>query len=286
MGGGRNASGLSCRAAVPVLRTRFAGIIAGQSLPYIFPRRVVSLLSEGLRRTNDSTHVVEEQAAAGNPTALAADVARLRTLKTRQHPEIVALCDEYLKEKAAKAMTEEERITARAALDAYREGIFPAYQTAINIYLRKFGAGFRIDKVSSANTRGGSSCTYDMVINDVPIAGGNPPPGNPSFRNTLSSGDRNTLALAFSFASLDQDRGLASKAVVIDDPLTSPDEHRSLTTVQEVRALAEKAGQVIVLSHSQRFLCQIWEGADRDARASMEIVREGAGSTIRGCHSR
>jgi wobble nucleotide-excising tRNase len=90
------------------------------------------------------------------------------------------------------------------------------------------------------------------------------------------------LALAFFFASLDQDPGLASKVVVIDDPITSLDEHRSLTTVQEVRALAEKAGQVIVLSHSKGFLCEIWEGADRNLRASLEIAREGAGSTIRG----
>jgi hypothetical protein len=42
-----------------------------------------------------------------------------------------------------------------------------------------------------------------LAINDtpVPIGGGTPEEGKPSFRNTLSSGDRNTLALAFFFAS-------------------------------------------------------------------------------------
>ncbi len=48
----------------------------------------------------------------------------------------------------------------------------------------------------------------------------------PSFHNTLSAGDRNTLALAFFFASLDRDPSLADKIVVIDDPMTSLDEHR------------------------------------------------------------
>jgi wobble nucleotide-excising tRNase len=103
----------------------------------------------------------------------------------------------------------------------------------------------------------------------------------PSFRNTLSAGDRNTLALAFFFASLDQDPALADKIVIIDDPITSLDEHRSLTTVQEMRRLAERTAQVFVLSHTKSFLCRVWEGADRDQRTALELARDGAGSTIR-----
>lgn len=51
----------------------------------------------------------------------------------------------------------------------------------------------------------------------------------------MSAGDRNTLAIVFFFASLDQDDQIAQKIVIIDDPMTSLDEHRSLTTVQEMR---------------------------------------------------
>jgi len=122
-----------------------------------------------------------------------------------------------------------------------------------------------------------------VVINNtaVPIAGGTPAAGGPSFRTALSAGDRNTLALAFFFASLDQRRDLADHVVVIDDPISSLDEHRELTTVQEVRRLTERAGQVIVLSHSKPFLCRLWEGADRAARAALEVSRDGAGSTLR-----
>jgi Uncharacterized protein conserved in bacteria len=100
-------------------------------------------------------------------------------------------------------------------------------------------------------------------------------------RHTLSAGDRNTLALAFFFASLDQDERLVNKVVVIDDPISSLDEHRALTTVQEVRHIAERAAQVIVLSHNRPFLCRLWEGADSTARAALEVVRDGAGSTLR-----
>ena len=148
--------------------------------------------------------------------------------------------------------------------------------------VHRFNAGFRLDRVEARDTGSGPTCNYNVVINDraVPIAGGTATPGEPSFRTTLSSGDRNTLALAFFFASLDQDAALDNKIVVIDDPITSLDDHRSLTTAQEVRALATRAQQVIVLSHDKRFLCRVWESVDRQACVALAVVRDANGSTI------
>jgi wobble nucleotide-excising tRNase len=184
-----------------------------------------------------------------------------------------------LDERVAKTQTEAQRDQAREALDQYRRLVFPAYEGAINEYLRKFGASFRLGGVASVNNRGGSACNYNVVINNVPIsisAG----EGGPSFRNTLSAGDRNTLALAFFFASLDSDPRLNQKIVVIDDPMTSLDEHRSLTTVQELRRLVNRVQQMVVLSHSKPFLCELWSGADRIARAAIRITRDGDGSGL------
>jgi wobble nucleotide-excising tRNase len=132
--------------------------------------------------------------------------------------------------------------------------------------------------VASVNNRGGSSASYNVLINNVPVA--LTADDGPSFRNTLSAGDRNTLALAFFFASLEQDPQLAQKIVVVDDPMTSLDEHRSLTTVQEMRRLEARVAQMIVLSHSKPFLCALWEGADTLTRSAMRIARQGAGSTL------
>jgi hypothetical protein len=153
----------------------------------------------------------------------------------------------------------------------------------VNLYLQRFVAGFRIDSITSSNTRDGPACSCNVVINNtqVPIAGGEVAPGEPSFRNTLSAGDRNTLALAFFFASVDQDPELANKVVVIDDPISSLDEHRALTTVQEMRRLGERVRQVIVLSHGKPFLCSLWEGADAGQRAALEVCRDGPGSSLR-----
>ena len=249
---------------------------------YETERDVVATLSTELQEANPRIQLVKDQIASADAGTLISDLARLRAVQARHTLEVSSRCDVYLAEKDAKSVTESEREQIKTDLGAHRDTAFPVYEAAINSYLEKFNAGFRLDSVSPADTRGGPTCTYSVVINSipVPVSGGVPSPGNPSFRNTLSSGDRNTLALAFFFASLDQDPNLGDKVVVIDDPASSLDEHRSVTTAQELRRLARRAKQVIVLSHTKAFLCRIWESSDRTARAGLQVGRDGVGSTI------
>lgn len=241
-------------------------------------RDAVAQVSTDLLALNPAIALVKEQAATANVSTLERDLARLQMTQARQNPPIADSCQAYLDEKAAKAATEALRGQARDALDNYRRDIFPTYEAAINDYLRRFNAGFRLGSVDSVNNRGGSSATYNVVINNIPVA--LTAQTGPSFRNTLSAGDRNTLALAFFFAPLDQDVNIAQKIVVIDDPMTSLDEHRALTTVQELRALQARIDQLVVLSHSKPFLCTMWEGADPNDRTALMLRRDGTGSTI------
>lgn len=274
---------LTAKQAAPLERQALNEHARGAIAAYHALRQGIAVLSDALIAANEGVRLVQEQAAGANPNTVARDLSQLKATKTRHSPEIAAACAGYLAEKEAKARTEGERGEAKAALDDYRTSAFPASQTAINIYLRRFNAGFRLDSVASTSTRGGPACTYNVVINDTPVSvgGGTPLEGEPSFRNTLSSGDRNTLALAFFFASLYQDPNIGSAVVVIDDPISSLDDHRSLATVQEVRQLAGRAGQVIMLSHDMRFLCRIWNGSDATGRLALEIARDGTGSTLR-----
>ena len=246
-------------------------------------RTALIATNQRLQEANQTIAAVKQRAAIANPAAIAAILSRLRATSARHTQATTALCDAYLAEVTAKAATEQQRDQARAALEQYRANAFPNCQAAINRYLTRFNAGFQLDGVIATNTRGGPTCTYNVVINNVPvtIAGGEPQPGNPSFRNTLSAGDRNALALAFFFASLELDpANLAGKIVVIDDPVSSLDDHRSLTTVQEIRRLAAQVSQVIVLSHTKPFLYTIWEGADTAIRVALQVTRDGNGSTI------
>ena len=273
---------LAGKQAAPLERMTLAQEARDAVAAYEAHRQEIAELSSALQRANAAIRVTKEQAAAGNPAAIAADLSRLKAVKARHSVTIAALCDNYLEEKAAKTATEQQRDQTRATLDQYRTAVFAGYETAVNLYLQRFNAGFRLDSVTYAQTRGGPACTYNVVINNTAVAvGATAPPGEPSFRNTLSSGDRNTLALTFFFASLDQDPSLGNKTVAIDDPISSLDDHRSLTTVQEIRRLAERAGQVVVLSHNRPFLCRIWEGTDHTIRAALQVARDGAGSTMR-----
>lgn len=126
-------------------------------------------MNASLAPVNESIAVVKETAATANVATLAADLARLKATEARHSATIAPLCKEYLAEKAEKKKTEGLRDKARAALDRYRTSVFPSYEAAINEYLRKFGAGFRLGAVTSVNNRGGSSCTYNVIIDSVPV---------------------------------------------------------------------------------------------------------------------
>jgi len=236
----------------------------------------ITACSDSLVACNAQIALVKERAATANVATLTSDLTRLKSTRARHSAAVTPHCAAYLTEKEAKIQTEGLRDQARVALNNYRQNIFPAYQVVINDYLSRFNAGFRLDQVDSVNTRGGSACSYSVLINNAAVP--QTAEVGPSFRNTLSAGDRNALALAFFFASLEQDQQLAQKIVVIDDPMTSLDEHRSLTTVQEMRRLLPRVAQVIVLSHSKPFLCNLWEGASTADRSAIRLVRAATGS--------
>ena len=271
---------LATKAAAPLERMELPAAARAAIAAYDAYRARAAELSQQLLVANRTINLVKERAAAGNVAARQVDLLRLQATKARQESHIAPLCDAYLTEKAAKSATEQQRDQARQALEQYRNNVFPNYQNAINQYLARFNAGFRLEQVQPTNTRGGSACSYSFRINNivVPVTA-DLGPGHHAFRNTLSAGDRNTLALAFFFACLDQDPNLTNKIVVIDDPVSSLDENRSLTTVQEIRRLLPRVAQVIILSHSKPFLCQTWESSDPMQRAALQVRRAGPTSS-------
>ncbi|MGH9637786.1 MAG: AAA family ATPase, partial [Candidatus Angelobacter sp.] len=269
---------LEAKQAAPLERRMLDAPALAALENYRQARARVAALSDTLIATNPAIAVTKERAQEANVAALTADLARLQATEARHSAAVSPLCEAYLHEKAAKAHTEALRAQARAALDNYRQNVFPAYEAAINTYLQRFNAGFRLTRVISVNTRAGSAATYAVVINDHEVALS--ADEGPSFRNTLSAGDRNSLALAFFFACLERDAQLANKIVVIDDPMTSLDENRALATIQEIRRLLGRVTQVIVLSHSKPFLMALWKDSPSNNRMAMRIGRAAAGSEI------
>jgi wobble nucleotide-excising tRNase len=244
--------------------------------------RTVAKLDFQLRKANAAIEDVKRQSGTANLGDLQGALSRLQAARERHLPETNNLCRAYLAAKEVKTAIEATRDQLKANLEDYRKTSFPRYQEGINKYLERFNAGFRIDGVTAADTRGGPTCNYEILINNtvVPVSRGADQKGEPSFCSTLSAGDRNTLALAFFFASLDEAPNLAETIVVIDDPISSLDDHRSLTTVQELRRVGDRVSQLIILSHNKPFLCRIYERIDPMLGTPIKLERIANGSTL------
>jgi len=156
-----------------------------------------------------------------------------------------------------------EKSAQRKTLKDYTEKVTAKLSSSINGYLDRLGAGFRID-YQQPNFRGSEpAAAYQILIRDTPISPRTDDISTPSFRNTLSTGDKSVLALALFLATVSADPRLADMIVVLDDPFTSMDDFRRRFTANEINKLTDKAEQVIVLSHEKGFLRLLWEKIDR-----------------------
>jgi wobble nucleotide-excising tRNase len=220
--------------------------------------------------------VAATKAATGAADAQAeeATLAKLKLTRTRHLPDVVTLCVAYNARIDEKADVDRRKEDVRQQLEAHTNNIVRPYENRINELLGNFNAGFTISQTRHAFPGGIATSSYRLVINNVNVDLGDGRTGHdqPSFKNTLSAGDRSTLALAFFLAHLEHDPNRAQKIVVFDDPFSSQDAFRRRQTVHEIMAVARDCAQVIVLSHDATFLKQVWDKAPHDSRVAVGIA--------------
>ena len=237
---------------------------------------VVIAISNGVLEYNAKIGELKSKIESSNIQSIEKDLARLEVRKKRFEPSMDKKCKDYLLENGKMKTLENEKKQAQRELDEYQEDIFSKHEEIINMYLSKFGVGFRITSIKSKNDAGGYSVQYSIEIDKKEISL-NAKEG-PSFSNTLSAGDRSTLAFAFFLASIDHEDNLGKKIIIIDDPVTSLDGHRIEMTSECIKDLAEHANQVIVLSHSRSFLHKLWMKSKKACRntvfSALQISRK------------
>lgn len=221
--------------------------------------------------------IIEAKRSAADASALTDaqnELAFLEAIRARHEPAVKELCDAHQELVLEKEEIDARRTEVRSQLNEHTEAVLKPYQNRINSLLDRFNAGFTIADTSHAYPGGIASSSYQLVINDTPVDIGNAKTAldQPSFKNTLSAGDRTTLALAFFFAHLDADPTLAGKVVVFDDPFTSQDNFRRGQTAHAIMRLASRCRQLIVLSHDATFLKQLWDKAAPSERVSLVIA--------------
>jgi len=184
------------------------------------------------------------------------ELLHLRATKARHTAEATKICNEYSEAVMQKNELEAEKEAVREKLDEHTKAVINIYEQTINKLLRDFQAGFRITGTKHAYPGGVPSSSFQILINDVTVNLGDAKTAlkEPSFRNTLSAGDKSTLALAFFLAELEHDPNKANRIVIFDDPFNSQDSFRREHTVQQIRKCGEACSQVIVLSHDRTFL--------------------------------
>ncbi len=240
-------------------------------------------VNDAIRAVNTLISAKKTEADKVNVTAAEAELMRRQAIKNRHTEPVATLCATHCGLVSAKAAIDKRKEAARDKLDAHTKGVVKPYEQRINDLLGDFNAGFIITETKHSYLGGSPTSSYQLVINEIAVDVGNDktPTDQPSFKNTLSSGDRTTLALAFFLAHLERDHALTNKIAIFDDPFNSQDAFRRRQTIHEIVKVGVKCAQVVVLSHDATFLKQVWDKVSPAERVALAIVDHGSqGSKI------
>ncbi len=146
-------------------------------------------------------------------------------------------------------------------LETYTKSIFETYQKRINDLLLTLGADFTITDLKGKTDERANESYSDfgfLILNKkVPLKVRQD--DAPCFKNTLSEGDKSTLAFTFFIASLEKTPDLNKQVVILDDPLSSLDETRRDATARVLLEISPKLNQLCVFTHKKDFLWMVFD---------------------------
>jgi wobble nucleotide-excising tRNase len=217
--------------------------------------------NDRVAEANKSIEEFKKGLATENVQTLQAQVASLKLQKTRHSDAVVTLVAERVQADENRKTAEAAKEQARQELNQLMKDLLTRYQAAINKWLGIFGAPFSIDNMGV--TYQGSSTPrteYAIVLRKTRVQAGKKTVNGLNFQNALSEGDKRTLALAVFLARVQDDQNAARATVVLDDIFASLDQHRRVTTMSAIAALAQSCAQLIILAHDPFFLRDLAAG--------------------------
>ena len=185
--------------------------------------------------------------------------------------------DAYVAADVEKRRLEELKDAARKEGDELIKTTLVRYENHINQILHELGAAFSISSLSQdyRGGRGAPRAGYGIKIRDQQVSLNNTPDFSIShqFCTTLSEADKRTLALAVFIARLETEDDLASKVVILDDPVSSMDQNRRHQTVRRIVRIALECEQFILLSHDPHFLRTFNEQVKQSYSISAKVMQ-------------
>jgi len=238
-------------------------------------RAVLSTYNTQVAAGNALIDEKKKGAAGANIALIQQQLEKLKLRKLRYEPKVEALCNDFKALSDEKKALDKDKETAKAELDTHADAMIGHYETTINKLLQGFGAGFQLTNSKKTYIGGKPSSAYQILINDQPVDLGDSstPLGHPSFRTTLSAGDKSTLALAFFLAQLDHDPKKAERIIVFDDPFNSQDRSRRNRTAELLKKYGSECQQLVLLSHDPHFLNLVNSKLPKAERHCLQLSR-------------
>ena len=133
----------------------------------------------------------KEEAGADSAT-IEHEIAGLTLIQLRHSAKLKPLCDAHNALTSEKVQLDKDKDAAKDALDTHADAMIGQYETTINKLLKGFGAGFALTNSKKTYVGGKPASVYQILINNqaVDIGDSGTPVGEPSFRTTLSAGDK------------------------------------------------------------------------------------------------
>lgn len=239
----------------------------------------IKLLVSELKKKNVFTDEVSTD-------SLSKQIKKLEFSKTRHTDEWNDFFNEYDDIDAIQEIKKQKREASREQLNLYSKTLFDIHLDTINKVLQVLNADFiiydfqPIKKIVGQNERifalkffNSHKVSIDETASD-----------KPNFKNTLSESDKRVLAFAFFFSLMIHDEKLNEKIVVFDDPFSSFDSDRRISTVQllanpylitsDGEVIEKTLNQLIILTHESEFFKWIYQKLDNPK--SLKIIPDGA----------
>jgi wobble nucleotide-excising tRNase len=189
---------------------------------------------------------------------------------------------EWQKRRSAKKEHEGEKAQAREALDKYSADIPVWLIKSVNEHLRGCATYFKLASIKHVYDGATPRFEYVIEMRGRPVDLTGKVADDITFGTALSQGDKSALAFAFFLARLENDPALSEQTIVFDDPLSSLDSCRRRYTRKKIAELAEKAEQLILLTHEEATVADVAELLTENACCLLQFKEKADFTVILG----
>ena len=235
-------------------------------------QNLIEALNQKLTRFNSDITAYNTRITAlkaGNPVnilQLENELKKLKAIKKRNDTTVSTLCTNLSNYIAEVNSLNTQKETKQRQLDTYSTTVFSNYASKINSYLQIFAPYLEIRDFSSGYVGRSNEpmVKYALHINGNEIKQEDNPL-HPSFKYSLSEGDKSALAISFFLTKLELDGAIQNKIIVFDDPVSSFDLNRKSATINKLVEFGLQANQLFVFTHNLIFASEFWKSANQVA---------------------